>query len=248
MRMVGMSTIAMMLVAACSNAAENSSAQAATTGQSGEATQRVAIASATSANAQPAANRCQNMRGQLIDPDPAGRNVRDAPNVNGRRLGVIAPPFVEGEFTLPAWFDIIASRNGWLLIENVELDGYVAEVVGQTAFTGRGWISGRGVLVTVQTSLGFASPSHQAPIVFDARDAGGIVDGRAEGMQVRGVAACSGNWVQLDWEAPGYRGVSAVGFQPSAVVSQDPLIVRAWHTGICHGPSSDCEGINGDRP
>jgi hypothetical protein len=240
------SAIAMMLVSACSNAAENSTAQTAPNDQ---ATQMASAASAASAHAQPAANRCQNIRGQLIDEDPVGRNVRDSPNVNGRRLGAIPPPFTGSEgVTFPAAFDIIDSRNGWLLIENARFDPDLVGPNAPATYAGRGWISGRGVLVVVQASVGFGSPSHSAPIIIDGRTTGGISGGiNLEGLTYRGVHGCSDQWVQLDWQMPSdARGVSAIGYQRSAVVPGNPPVLRAWFSGVCNVQETTCDGINGD--
>jgi hypothetical protein len=197
----------------------------------------------------PQTSQCTGMRGQLMDADPVGRNVRDAPATTGRRLGAIPPPYLGTEgVAFPAVFDVIASRNGWLLVENAGFDEALVGPNAPRSFSGRGWISGRGVLVSVQASLGFARPDFQSPITFDARGSGGILGGGVEEMRVRGVSACSGNWVQLEWTSPDYRGVGTVGFDRSAVVSDNPLVLRAWHTGICNLQETSCDGVNGDGP
>jgi hypothetical protein len=244
-------SVAMILVAACSGGGGSASA----TDQSGDATARAdnpqMIAAANSAtSAQPTANRCSNIRGQLIDADPVGRNVRDAPNANARRLGAIPPPFMGTEgVAFPAAFDIIDSRNGWLLIENAGFDEALVGPNAPASYRGRGWISGRGVMVTVQASRGFASPTHASTVIIDGSETGSIIMGsNFEGLTYRGVHECSGQWVQLDWQMPAdSRGVSAISYERSAVVSENPTTLRAWFAGVCNVQETSCDGINGDN-
>ncbi len=253
----GLGFVSALAMAACGQA--GTSADDGT--KSGQPTRIVAnAAAAQTGSGRPArattmtaadtpSGQCTNIMGHMTDPDPAGRNVRDAPGTNGRIVGVIPAVSANMQDTRPATFSIIGSRNGWLLIENAGFAEREENEATPTVYSGRGWISGRGMTVNLQTSLGFAQPSHGAPITFDMREAGGVVGStEIEGFRMRGIAGCSGNWVQVDWEAPGYRGVSAIGFNRSAVVSEDPLIIRAWSAGVCNNQETTCDGTDGDTP
>lgn len=58
------------------------------------------------------------------------------------------------------------------------------------------------------------------------------------------VVGCSGRWVLVEIEldpkaeAPRYRS--------EAVVSQQPLRLRAWVAGVCNIQETTCDGVNGD--
>ncbi|OSZ72251.1 hypothetical protein CAP39_02535 [Sphingomonas sp. IBVSS1] len=185
---------------------------------------------------------CTDITGRLDDPDPAGRNVRDAPSPKGNVLGIIP---AQGRLDFPATFEILESRNGWLKIRNAGFDtALVGDKVPPT-YTGEGWISGKGVGVVVQARLGFAAPSHDAPWLVDARP-----DNHLDSVQQRAIVGCAGNWVLVDWlfEAKPSYGATALAYRPQAVVSRTPITLRAWSTGICNIQETTCDGVDGDRP
>lgn len=83
----------------------------------------------TAAGAAPAAT-C-DLEAYVVDPDPKGLNVRDAPGVRGRVVGVIP---VDGDGTV---VHLVGSNpNGWVQIDRAETIG------GAVVFDRKGWVSG----------------------------------------------------------------------------------------------------------
>jgi hypothetical protein len=185
---------------------------------------------------------CVDINGYLDDPDPAGRNIRDIPSKNGALLGVIPP---QGGLDFPPSFTIIESKNGWLRIKDAGFDTQlVGNVVPQT-YSGEGWISGKGVRVNLQTQLGFAAPSHDSPWLVDGRP-----DQFFDSIEQAAVVGCSGKWVLVDWpfdpNPPDDR--KPLIYREQAIVSRNPVILRAWSTGVCNNQETSCDGVNGDLP
>lgn len=185
---------------------------------------------------------CVDIDGYLDDHDPAGRNVRDTPSTAGALLGVVPP---QGKLDFPPSFTILESRHGWLKIKNAAFDTQlVGNVVPQT-FSGEGWISGKGVRVTLQTQLGFAAPSHDAPWLVDGRP-----DHYFDGVKQSAIVGCSGHWVLVDWlfDLNPSNDSKLLTYREQAIVSRSPITFRAWSTGVCNNQETTCDGVNGDRP
>jgi hypothetical protein len=185
---------------------------------------------------------CTDITGSLDDPDPAGRNVRDTPSLTGAVLGTIP---AQGALDFPATFEILESRNGWLKIRNAGFDTALVGDKVPASYAGEGWISGKGVRVTVQAQLGFAAPSHDAPWLVDGRP-----ENHLDSVKQRAIVGCAGNWVLVDWlfdPKPGY-GANPLAYRPEAVVARTPITLRAWSTGICNIQETTCDGTDGDRP
>lgn len=185
---------------------------------------------------------CTDITGFLDDPDPSGRNVRDAPSLAAAVLGIIP---AQGKLDFPAAFDIIESRGGWLKIRNAGFDTALVGDKVPPSYRGEGWISGKGVRVTVQAQLGFAAPSHDAPWLVDGRP-----NNFLDSVKQRAIMGCTGKWVLVDWvfdPKPAY-GANPLKHRAQAVVARTPTILRAWSTGICNIQETTCDGVNGDRP
>ena len=191
---------------------------------------------------------CHDIIGQLIDPAPEGRNVRAGPSVTAERIGLLPPPLSAEQ--VPNWgsevrveFEIIGSANGWLHIRAARYDQDKAGTSVPDVFAGEGWISGRDVLVTVQTQLGFAAPSHSSAILIDGRP-----DVFFEGWRQRRIAGCDGQWVLIDWAAPPdvYPDPQQARWRDEAISSHRPLTLRAWSAGVCNNMETSCDGVNGD--
>src|SRR5690349_25008499 len=59
------------------------------------------------------------VRGYAIDTDPKGTNVRAAPRADAPVIGHLAPPIkLDANTENGIEFEIVGSRNGWLLIRN----------------------------------------------------------------------------------------------------------------------------------
>ena len=140
-------------------------------------------AAATAASAAPAA--C-DVRAYVVDPDPKGLNVRDAPGVNG---GVVAVIPSDGDGTI---VHLVASGpNGWVQIDR-------AETIDGTAVFDRkrGWVSGR-MLGTETRGYGTRGVK-----LYAAARRGGAVGTVPPEAEVR-VAGCSGDWVRVNYKKLG---------------------------------------------
>ena len=81
-------------------------------------------------HAGPVAQGC-NLDAYVVDPDPKGLNVRDAPGANGRVIAVI-PLDTDGTIV-----HLVASNpNGWVQLNRAET------IMGTVVFDKKGWVSG----------------------------------------------------------------------------------------------------------
>ena len=90
----------------------------------GASTRVAAVVAATPAAA------C-DVEAYVVDPDPKGLNVRDAPGAGGRVVAVIP---LDGDGTIVHL--VASSPNGWVQIDRAETVG------GAVVFDKKGWVSG----------------------------------------------------------------------------------------------------------
>jgi hypothetical protein len=179
---------------------------------------------------------CTDIIGYLSDSRPGGREVRAMPHSAAPVVGKILEPWTDGQASFAVSFAILASDNGWLLIEHAG-DDPVLTGESRPMYSGAGWIWGEGVSVGVQASQGFARPDHQSEIIV--RTAPNELD------DLSAVMACDGNWVLGRWRESEWR---TYRYEPEAVISRDPLVLQAWATGICNIQETSCDMAPGDRP
>jgi len=104
-------------------------------------------------------------RGFSTDTDPRGTNVRSAPSADAPVIGRLSPRVRLGPDTYTgAEFEIIGSKDGWLLIRSVKPETDL-ELDAANAADGRGWISGKLVGVTLASEPLRAAPRRDAAIV-----------------------------------------------------------------------------------
>jgi hypothetical protein len=165
------------------------------------------------------ASQCE-ARGWAKDTDPKGTNVRNAPRADAPVIGRLAPltKIAADEWT-GVEFDIVGSRNGWLLITNPNpADGLKLDA--DHAAAGRGWIWG-GLVGTQLTSRPFRSgPRREAPAVAqllgDSWNPGSVPVSMTHG--------CEGKYVEVTATPPGGR----------------PL--RGWSYAPCSAQLTTCDG------
>lgn len=190
---------------------------------------------------------CKDIWGFLDDPDPAGRIVRDSPSPKGRELGRILPPSDSDNWggELAAGFRVLGSEDGWLEIEDAVFDEQLYGKNPPKMYSGRGWIAGGGVRITLQSQLGFAAPSHGSPVLIDLQPHMGF-----DGLRQKRIVACSGRWVLADWlidSANWPEGTEMPTYRSEAIVSRKPLVLRAWASGVCNIQETTCDGVDGNR-
>jgi len=194
------------------------------------------------ARLDPAGQRreCADIQGYLNDEAASGRAVHARPDAASPLLGRVAPPDRDpkGVYDIAVGFGILASRDGWLLIEGASDDPVLTERPARYMYSGRGWIRSERVTVGLQTTQGFAQPHHSSAMLIRALGPNSL-DNLVE------IAACDGQWVLARWRPSQAR---AIRYEPAAVISADPLTLEAWATGICNIQETSCDGVSGDRP
>jgi hypothetical protein len=183
---------------------------------------------------------CTDIRGYLNDEAAAGRAVHSEPDGASAVLGRVSPPSKgpAGDYSVAVGFDVLASRDGWLLIEGAADDAALTERPARAMYSGRGWIRSERVGVGLQTRQAFAEPRHSSALLIETIEPNSLAD-------LVEIAACDGNWVLGRWRP---SPPSAFRYEPAAVVSRDPLTLEAWATGICNIQETSCDGVSGDRP
>ena len=154
------------------------------------ASTRVTAGSAVTTTAAAPAAAC-DVDAYVVDPDPKGLNVRDAPGVGGKVVATI--PLDEEGTTV----HIIASdANGWVQIDRAET------IMGAVVFDKKkGWVSGNMLGIATRGYDGKGVRLYARP---HARKATGKLPSEAE---VR-VAGCEGDWMRVKhksasgWLAP----------------------------------------------
>jgi len=149
-----------------------------------------------------------SIRGYNADKDMTGTNIRSAPDAKAPVIFRLRPE-IETEDNYGSEFEVIGSKNGWLLIRNAELGAY-GDGAGKIVFKGPGWISGSLVGFTINDSNMRSAPSSNAKVI--ARLEGDNGEGGVWGPDSFGVTrvyGCSGNFADVSGVTPTkktYRG------------------------------------------
>lgn len=163
------------------------------------------------------------IEGWSIDRDARGLNVRAAPSVTAAVVGRL-PAFVvsdDGDYG-PA-FRIVAARDGWLRIRDANDAWRPSDLPRRRTYAGAGWVAGSAVRVAVQSGLGHASPTANAPILVDT---GG--DWLTERGTVTRITDCRGSWAKVRYMLP-------------TPPKRGPRTGEAWFTAICGDQRTTCE-------
>ncbi len=118
----------------------------------------------------------------VVDRDPKGLNVRDAPGAQGRVVAVI-PLDEDGTIVRMR----ASSPNGWVQIDRAETVG------GTVVFDKKGWVSGN-MLGTETRGYGTKGVK-----LYAAARKGSVVGTVPPETEVR-VAGCSGDWVRVRYK------------------------------------------------
>ena len=186
----------------------------------------------------------------INDPDPAGLNVRDAPDRNARVLGrlpprdtVALPQSTSNFFVLPK-FQVIGYRKGWFLMEmgGQGAPYYDADLPPPKPYSGRGWVSASMLTAELLRDRLKQAPSEQSADVLDLRgsDKEGIPPLFPQSVKIRRMIACSGDWVHVE--------VAPIKGMTTLLESGAPKgAVRGWANGTCAEQLSTCD-FGQDRP
>lgn len=155
------------------------------------------------------ATSCQ-VRAFAIDRDPKGSNLRSAPRTDAPIIGHVPPLSNIGQNTWTgAEFEIIGSKDGWLLVHNGEQDGDL-KFDAAHAGDGRGWLSARLVGTTLRVAAFRSAPRRDATLV--ARMAGD--NWGPDSVTVSAVHACQGDYIEVTTAPIGGRPMRGWSFKP----------------------------------
>jgi hypothetical protein len=177
------------------------------------------------------------------DPDPAGLNVRDAPDPNARVLGHLLPPTDIGGATVAAEVKVLGYRKGWFLVDAGPYPDALKFYVDRLPpgrpkpYSGRGWVAG--AMLTAPGLLRAKlkqAPSGQSADVVDlwVRDKDGIPLTDPQHVKIRRIIACSGEWVQVEIEL-------AKAMKPLRDSAAPKGAARGWANGTCTEQFTTCD-------
>jgi hypothetical protein len=157
------------------------------------------------------ASQCR-IRGYLKDTDPKGTNIRSAPRADAPLIGHLAPlTKIAPDTSTGVEFEIVGSKDGWLLIQNGEPKTDF-KLDASHAADGRGWVSGKLVGVTLAVSPLRSSPRRDAPLVAK-------LSGESWGPDSAGVSvvhACDGKYVEVTATPLGGKPLRGWSWSPCA--------------------------------
>jgi len=132
-----------------------------------------------------------------IDPDPRGTNIRAAPRANATVLGWMAPRrYMARTYSIGSLFDVVGSKNGWLLIKNAREDAPFDQ--SQTyAFAGPGWIWGGFAGFAIGDERLFAAPSANARVKLWLMDEGRNHHWTGMDFDITAIHACHGEFAEV---------------------------------------------------
>ena len=171
-----------------------------------------------------------DVNGYLKEANQSGADLRSAPRPGAEVIGHLPPPApLEPGSTDPivgAEFHILGAKNGWLLIENAEVQS--GETV-KTVFNGPGWISGSLVAFIIGSMELRAGPSYDDKVT--AKLTGDLKDGSAYGpdsFEVLTVDGCEGHFAEV-----------TIQLWPGLGVKDKPL--HGWADAVCSNQLTTCD-------
>jgi hypothetical protein len=155
------------------------------------------------------ASQCE-VTGYAKDRDPKGTNVRIAPRADAAVIGRLAPlTKISADEWTGVEFDIVGSKDGWLLIKNPNRADDM-KLDAAHAADGRGWIWG-GLVGTQLTSVPFRSaPRRDAPAV--ARFYGENWSPMSVGVSA--IHGCEGKYVEVTAVPPNGKPLRGWSYAP----------------------------------
>lgn len=127
-------------------------------------------------------------------------------------------------------FDVSEAREGWLKIGNASDDKTGGDdSQPRPVYRGEGWIEAADARVGIQSARGYARPDAASERLLDLHD-----DWLTERATLRGIVACEGEWLLLDYELR-----NSAKFEPLA--PKDRTRGRAWFRGVCASEETTCD-------
>jgi len=166
--------------------------------------------------------------------------VRAAPSANAQVLGRL--PTTRGDDPDPdidyysVTFDVTEARDGWLKIKNASDDMTGNDTPRpRPVYRGEGWIEAEDAQVGIQSARGYARPDAGSERLLDLKS-----DWLTERATLRGIVACDGEWLLLDYEMR-----QSENWEPLA--PKDRTQGRAWFRGVCASAETTCDMRSVDK-
>jgi hypothetical protein len=149
--------------------------------------------------------------GWAKDTDPKGTNVRSAPRADAPIIGRVAPMTrITKDEIVGVMFEIVGSKDGWLLIRNGSDGGLTFDKAH--AADGRGWISARLVGTALRVPQFRTEPREDAPLV--ARLNSDDWQWGPWSVPVLAVHSCSGTYIEVTAQPPGSKPLRGWSSKP----------------------------------
>jgi hypothetical protein len=202
-------------------------------------------AASTSALTQPTTRRSVCKVGALVNErDPAGLNVRAAPNAQGKILGKLAPVIDDEKTSTLARVEVqvLANQDGWFLINGASDNEALTEGLPKCAmYKGKGWVSGKKLTVKSQATIGRVAPNVNASVVF-GESIGNSFDGDVD-VDAGRLLACKDHWVLIEYVYPKQHIEQAPTADKNSKGYVAPGHVRGWVNRVCGIQETSCDGL-----
>jgi len=174
--------------------------------------------------------------------DPAGLNVRVAPDAAARVLGKLPPTFVEPEmnYGVRVEVEIAGVRNGWFLIRNARDNSELTGRPARRMYSGEGWVSGSKLTVKSQADAGRARPAPGAAVHLrigdgETFDGGGVIEAAR-------LTDCQGEWAQVEFADQRFPAEvrSTLKVEQAARAGLPPGRFRVWVNRLCGIQETSC--------
>ncbi|AVJ28330.1 hypothetical protein [Achromobacter spanius] len=160
--------------------------------------------------------------------------VHASPSASANQVGTL--PTTRGDSPDPevdlysVTFDITEARDGWLKIKNASdaMSGSDRSPP-RPVYQGEGWIAAGDAQVGIQSARGYARPDAGSERLLDLGS-----DWLTERATLRGIVACDGEWLLLDYE----MRHSATW---ELLAEKDRTRGRAWFRGVCSSSETTCD-------
>ncbi|HAP26602.1 MAG TPA: hypothetical protein DCR74_13480 [Achromobacter sp.] len=160
--------------------------------------------------------------------------VRASASASGKQVGAL--PTTRGDSPDPevdlysVIFDVTEARDGWLKIKNASdaMSGSDRSPP-RPVYQGEGWIAAGDAQVGIQSARGYARPDAGSERLLDLGH-----DWLTERATLRGIVACDGEWLLLDYEMRN----SATW---ERLAEKDRTRGRAWFRGVCASSETTCD-------
>ncbi|QDG93768.1 hypothetical protein NIBR502774_14275 (plasmid) [Rhizobium sp. NIBRBAC000502774] len=168
--------------------------------------------------------------------------VHAEPDHTSSTLGYL--PAAGGEDYANVEFHVTGTSPGWLKIENAEdpqMDGIEGKPLPPRAvYQGVGWIRSNAAQIAVQSSLGYARPSADSPVILNLNS-----NWLTDAAQIKDIRSCAGRWLLIDYKTTRETGKDSPFVKLDSAQQKEGT---AWFRGICSNQYTTCDMRSVDLP